>query len=78
MEPKTERILRWFSYSHLPEQLQASSKIFSDLAAQMLVFCPTPSAERTTALRKLLESKDCFVRALIEHMETELAAREAE
>ena len=65
-----EKITRWFRYDHLPEALQPQSKIFADMAAQMLVLCPTSSAERTDALRNLLRSKDAFVRAYIEHKET--------
>jgi len=66
-----EKITKWFRYDHLPEQLQPTSKIFADTAAAMLVLCPTPSAERTDALRNLLRAKDAFVRAYIEHKEQE-------
>lgn len=66
-----ETILRWFSYDHLPDHLKPTSKIFADMAAVMIAMCPTPSAERTFALRQLLISKDAFVRARIEHAETE-------
>lgn len=64
-----EKILRWFSYQHLPQHLQPSSKIFADMAATMIAMCPTPSAERTVALRDLLRCKDAFVRACIEDKE---------
>lgn len=59
-----ERMAKWFAYAHLPEHLQAISKPFHDLACQM---CETinPGPERTTALRKLLESKDAAVRAVV-------------
>lgn len=58
-------LLRWFSYDHLPEHLQAVSKPFAELANQL---CETldRSAERSVALRKLLESKDAAVRAALE------------
>jgi hypothetical protein len=57
-------ILRFFHYAHLPPQLQARSKPFCDLAR--LIFDTTPNnAERTTAFRKLLEAKDCAVRAAL-------------
>ena len=59
-----EPMLRWFEYAHLPERLQANSKPFHDLARQIVSNIP-PSAERTVALRKLLESKDAAVRAAL-------------
>ena len=57
-----ERMLKWFEYAHLPENLQAVSKPFGDLANSL---CETVEAgpERTVALRKLLEAKDAAVRA---------------
>lgn len=57
-------ILRFFHYSHLPPVLQARSRPFCDLAR--LLFDTTPNnAERAAALRKLLEAKDCAVRAAL-------------
>lgn len=61
-QPAPEPMLRWFAYAHLPEKLQAVSRIFHD-AAQAIVAQVPPSAERTVALRKLLEGKDAAVRA---------------
>ena len=58
----TERMLKWFEYSHLPEHLQAVSKPFGELANQ-LVEAIESGPERTVALRKLLEAKDAAVRA---------------
>lgn len=55
-------ILRFFHYSHLPERLQAASKPFCDLARHIVETLPR-NAERTVALRKLLEAKDAAVRA---------------
>ena len=57
-------MLQFFGYSHLPEHLQVVSKPFHDLANQIVDTLPQNS-ERTVALRKLLEAKDCAVRALI-------------
>lgn len=57
-------ILRFFAYAHLPATLQIMSKPFFDLALFMVANL-SPSAERTAALRKLLEAKDCAVRAAI-------------
>ena len=61
---QADPILRYFHYSHLPTQLQAVSKPFCDLARTMVDQLPR-NAERSTALRKLLEAKDCAVRALV-------------
>ena len=57
-----EPIMQWFEYKHLPERLQGFSKPFCDLAEQMVETLPR-CAERTVALRKLLEGKDAAVRA---------------
>jgi hypothetical protein len=58
----TDPILRYFHYSHLPPTLQAASKPFCDLARHIVTTLPR-NAERTVALRKLLEAKDAGVRA---------------
>lgn len=55
-------ILRYFHYSHLPATLQEASKPFCDLAGHIVRTLPR-NAERTVALRKLLEAKDAAVRA---------------
>lgn len=57
-----EFLLQFFSYKHLPEHLQEISKPFGELAEQIFQTLPK-NPERTTALRKLLEAKDCAVRA---------------
>jgi len=62
-QPVTEHILQFFSYAHLPEQLQSVSKPFADMATKLMLLPRNP--ERTVALRKLLESKDAAVRAFI-------------
>ena len=56
--------MKYFAYSHLPEDLQAVSKRFAELANYIKTF--VPSVEREVALRKLLEAKDCAVRASME------------
>ena len=55
-------LLQFFKYEHLPSDLQEVSKPFCDLALQIVNSLPS-NPERTTALRKLLEAKDCAVRA---------------
>ena len=58
----TEAILKYFSYNHLPERLQVISKPLGDLA-QLMAHTLPQGPELTAGLRKLLEAKDCFVRA---------------
>ena len=55
-------ILRYFHYSHLPPFLQGASKPFCEIARHVIETLPR-NAERTVALRKLLEAKDAAVRA---------------
>lgn len=57
-----EPLLQFFAYEHLPPHLQEHSKPFGDLANQLCNTLPR-NPERTVALRKLLEAKDCAVRA---------------
>lgn len=58
-----EPLMQFFGYSHLPPHLQAASKPFADLAEAIMILPRNP--ERTVALRKLLEAKDCAVRAVL-------------
>lgn len=57
-----EPILQFFAYDHLPEHLQEISRPFRDLAFELVKQLPR-NPERETALRKMLEAKDCCVRA---------------
>ena len=58
----TDRMLQFFASGHLPTQLQVTSRMFGDLAEWVVRALPS-NPERTVALRKLLEAKDCAVRA---------------
>lgn len=58
------KTIRYFAYTHLPETLQKISKPFHDLANEMDAILPD-NEEKDFAMRKLLESKDCAVRANI-------------
>lgn len=60
----TEPMLQWFEYAHLPTHLQQVSRAFGELAHMVVTTLPR-NAERTVALRKLLEGKDAAVRAAI-------------
>lgn len=58
------RILAYFNYEHLPPNLQVVSRPFSVLAQQMAETLPA-GPEVSAGLRKLLEAKDCLVRAAL-------------
>lgn len=60
-----DRILKYFKFDHLPPHLQEASKDFSELAHQMAVRGDENIPETMAGLRKLLEAKDCAVRAMI-------------
>jgi hypothetical protein len=57
-------ILKFFEFAHLPPNLQAVSGKIYDTACSMDALLPE-CAEKSAGLRKLLEAKDCFVRAAI-------------
>lgn len=61
----TVHIAQYFDYEHLPPDLRCISKLCADLAAEMIGSLPD-GPELTTGLRKLLEAKDCFVRAKLD------------
>lgn len=54
--------MKYFDYKHLPEKLQEVSRPIGDLAKLMDESLPD-GPEKSAGLRKLLEAKDCFVRA---------------
>jgi hypothetical protein len=60
----TSSLLQFFAYEHLPPHLQEVSRLFHDLAHQIEENLPG-NPEKTVALRKLLEAKDCAVRAAL-------------
>ena len=55
-------IMKFFEYAHLPATLQEVSKPLGELAKKFDEDLPD-GAEKSAGLRKLLEAKDCFVRA---------------
>ena len=63
--PATAQVARHFTFAHLPPGLQEISKPCHDLAEAMLASLPD-GPELTAGLRKLLEAKDCFVRAALD------------
>ncbi|MFC8008682.1 hypothetical protein [Streptomyces cinereoruber] len=58
-------ILRYFAFDHLPPYLAQISEPFHGLAHGMADQLP-PGPELSAGLRKLLEAKDCMVRAAID------------
>jgi hypothetical protein len=58
----SEPLLQFFVYKHLPAALQEHSEPFARLAVG-IVNRTERNPERTVSVRKLLESKDCAVRA---------------
>lgn len=60
---KPSEILRFFGYRHLPKDLAAVSKLFADVAWEIEKL--PNSAEKSVALRKLLEAKDAAVRSVL-------------
>jgi hypothetical protein len=65
MTPQAERLLRYFAYQHLQEPMRSVSHSFYVLAHEIARIEARDGAEQTTALRKLLEAKDCAVRAML-------------
>lgn len=59
------RLMRFFTWEHLPPHLRVPSVKCYELAAHMDATLPE-SAEKTAGMRKLLEAKDCFVRATLD------------
>jgi len=63
--PATVSIARFFSFDHLPEPMQTISAYSCHLAEAMVRELPD-GPELSAGLRKLLEAKDCFVRAALD------------
>ena len=57
--------IQYFEYAHLPENLQKVSENFYWLAHLMEETLPD-GPEKSAGMRKLLEAKDCFVRATLD------------
>lgn len=57
--------IKYFAFAHLPAHLQAVSKPIGELAQHLELNLPD-GTEKSAGMRKLLEAKDCFVRAALE------------
>lgn len=60
----TEPMLQFFEYGHLKPEMQPVSRPFCEIAHNIVATLPR-NPERSMALRKLLEAKDCAVRAFM-------------
>ena len=70
MHPSIPALLKFFDYDHLPAHLQEVSKPFHDLAHKMAdefgeITDIGPGAQLNRGIQKLLEAKDCMVRAAL-------------
>lgn len=63
--PGTVHLARYFDHGHLREDLRPISASVAVLAEQVIATLPD-GPELTAGLRKLLEAKDCFVRAALD------------
>ncbi len=57
--------LRYFSYEHLSGGLRTVSSVMYHTARLIDTFLPE-GPEKSAGMRKLLEAKDCFVRAALD------------
>ncbi|WP_370964698.1 hypothetical protein [Amycolatopsis sp. cg9] len=62
--PATEAMLEHFRFTHLPPALREHSRLFGELVEHIADNVPG-GPEKTAGLRKLLEAKDCVVRAAL-------------
>jgi hypothetical protein len=61
MHAATEHLLQFYKFNHLEGDLRVVSEKFAKLAMDIAEALPD-NPEKTVALRKLLEAKDCAVR----------------
>ena len=70
MHPSIPALLKFFDYDHLPPELQEISRPFLNLANELVrklgdIEDIGPGAQLNRSLQKLLESRDCAVRAAL-------------
>lgn len=63
LHPATAELLGYFEYEHLKRPQRDVSEEFCKLAHRLVLRGDLAGPELTVALRKLLEAKDCAVRA---------------
>lgn len=62
--PATQHFAPFFAFDHLPDHLQGPSAACAAVVQAMIDLLPD-GPELSAGLRKLLEAKDCFVRAAL-------------
>lgn len=62
-EPPSDA-MQYFTYAHLPPHIQPVSKAFAELASKIETSM-TWSPQKDLCMQKLLEAKDCAVRAAL-------------
>ncbi|WP_020658383.1 hypothetical protein [Amycolatopsis benzoatilytica] len=65
--PGTQHFEALFEHTHLPEHLAEISAPFGRLAEALVAALPD-GPELSAGLRKLVEAKDCFVRAQVAYV----------
>lgn len=73
-KPQGSTTGKYFAFAHLPAHLQIVSKPLAQLAELLEQLLPS-GPELSAGMRKLLEAKDCFVRAALDLPPAELLAR---
>jgi hypothetical protein len=66
--PSVQHLVRQFAWAHLPEPLARVSAPYGELVATLLDRLTDDGPELTVALRKLRESKDCAVLAMVDQL----------
>lgn len=72
IHPSVSALLRYFACDHLPPHLATVSEPFGALARSLAD--RYEGAEVTVAIRKLLEAKDCAVRAAVDAHANQVSA----
>lgn len=73
-KPQGSTTAQYFAFAHLPSYLQLVSKPLGELADLLEQLLPN-GPEKSAGMRKLLEAKDCFVRAALDLAPAELLAK---
>lgn len=63
--PSVEAVTQYFTFEHLPSHLRPVSQACAELVTKILNEIPEDSPELTMGIRKILEAKDCLVRAAL-------------
>lgn len=61
-------VIQYFQVGHLPAALRTVAQPITELAHQLELMLPD-GPEKSAGMRKLLEAKDCFVRAALDKLD---------